>query len=246
MKKLSTSQPTRNYPTLLFLGGEPIIKISENFKYHNNYLTTVLGVNGVIEIEEIKTRIKERIFPRKDEVDFIMVYASGSTDAFTFVKNSGMDEPEFMRVLNLRTLRNQQFKVTDLSNAYLPEIFNSLQMNSVVELYNAQSLELEKTKKKLKYLELLVTNRTTNPPMFGRMYCDEITEEEINPKETVKQIKKDIIRDREMFTGCPPSKTKTITEEELKSITPVVNYQYTGDDKPNKVDITSRERVVFK
>ena len=246
MKKLSTSQPTRNYPALLFLDGEPIIKISENFKYHNNYLTTVLGVNGVIEIEEIKTRIKERIFPRKDEVDFIMVYASGSTDAFTFVKNSGMDEPEFMRVLNLRTLRNQQFKVTDLSNAYLPEIFNSLQMNSIVELYNAQSLELEKTKKKLEYLESLISNRTTNTPIFGRMYCDEITEEEINPSETVEQIKKDVIRGGEIFAGCPLGRTKTITEEELKSITPVVNYQYTGDDKPNKVDITSRERVVIK
>ncbi len=157
-----------------------------------------------------------------------------------------MDEPEFMRVLNLRTLRNQQFKVTDLSNAYLPEIFNSLQMNSIVELYNAQSLELEKTKKKLEYLESLVTNRTTNPPMFGRMYCDEITEEEINPKESFEQIKKDTIRDREIFAGCPLGRTKTITEEELKSITPVINYQHTGDSKPTEVFFKHKERVVFK
>ena len=239
MKKLSI---TSNGELLVLINGEPIIQVDENFKYHNNYLRDVLNVSEGDSLDIIISRLKQRVTP-SGRVDFVMVYESGVIEAYSFIVGEWEFEGEYVKVISGKTFYTQQFKIMDLAHAFTPSIFQQMQLSSITSLYNAQSLELEKNKKKLEYLESLVTNRTTNPPMFGRMYCDEITEEEINPSETVKQIKKDIIRDREMFTRCPLSNTKTITEEELKSITPITNYHYVdGDTHEEKLIVPDTKR----
>lgn len=239
MKKLSilmSGEP------LVVLNGEPIKQENENFKYHNNYLRNVLLINEVDSLDFIKSRLKQKVIP-SGGIDFVMVYESGAIDVYSFIVGEWEFEGDCVKVINGKTFYTQLFKIMDLAHAFTPSVFQMMQLNSITSLYNTQSLELEETKKKLEYLESLVTNRTSNPPMFGRMYCDEITEEEINPSETVKQIKKDLIRDREMFTRCPLSKTKTITEEELKSITPIINYHYVdGDTHEEKLIVPDTKR----